>query len=142
LVHCITGHTFETRHPSDDSDQVWFQLVWQFQRKRFLKKFTTYDGRTDTEGRRTPSDDKSSHDLWPGELKKSIQNVRKPNFFEIKLWWWWSFHTCTLHLNRKWLVEAFQNNFSLGIWKSLFALKSDSALPFISYVCDNFTTFQ
>jgi hypothetical protein len=30
LVHGITGHTFETRHPSDDSDQVWFQLVWQF----------------------------------------------------------------------------------------------------------------
>jgi hypothetical protein len=21
------GHNFETRHPSDDSDQVWFQLV-------------------------------------------------------------------------------------------------------------------
>jgi len=26
-VHGITGHNFETRHPSDDSDQVWFQLV-------------------------------------------------------------------------------------------------------------------
>jgi hypothetical protein len=23
----ITGHNFETRHPSDDSDQVWFPLV-------------------------------------------------------------------------------------------------------------------
>jgi hypothetical protein len=57
--------------------------------------------------------------------KKSIHNVRKPNFFEIKLWWWWSFHT--IHLNRKWLVEVFQNNFSFGIWKSLFALKSYSA---------------
>jgi len=32
-----------------------------------LKKFTTYDGRTD--GRRTPSDGKSSLGLWPGELK-------------------------------------------------------------------------
>jgi hypothetical protein len=27
LVHGITGHNFETRHPSDDSDQVWFPLV-------------------------------------------------------------------------------------------------------------------
>ena len=35
---------FETRHLSDDSDQVWFQLVYYFQRRRFLKKFTTYDG--------------------------------------------------------------------------------------------------
>jgi hypothetical protein len=26
-VHGITGHNFETRHPSDDSDQVWFPLV-------------------------------------------------------------------------------------------------------------------
>jgi hypothetical protein len=27
LVHSITGHNFETRHPSEDSDQVWFPLV-------------------------------------------------------------------------------------------------------------------
>jgi hypothetical protein len=26
-MHGITGHNFETRHPSDDSDQVWFPLV-------------------------------------------------------------------------------------------------------------------
>jgi hypothetical protein len=45
LVHGITGHNFETRRPSDDSDQVWFPLVLYFQRRRFLKKFTTYDGR-------------------------------------------------------------------------------------------------
>jgi hypothetical protein len=36
-VHGITGHNFETRHPSDDSDQVWFPLVKYFQR-RDLKK--------------------------------------------------------------------------------------------------------
>jgi hypothetical protein len=42
-VHGITGHNFETRHPSDDSDQVWFPLVLYFQKRRFLKKFTTYD---------------------------------------------------------------------------------------------------
>ena len=28
-------------------DQVWFPLVLYFQRRRFLKKFTTYDGRRD-----------------------------------------------------------------------------------------------
>jgi hypothetical protein len=27
LVHSITEHNFETRHPSDDSDQFWFPLV-------------------------------------------------------------------------------------------------------------------
>ena len=27
LVHGITGHNFETRHPSDDSDQIWFPLI-------------------------------------------------------------------------------------------------------------------
>jgi hypothetical protein len=32
-------------YPSDDSDQVWFPLVLYFQRRRFLNKFTTYDGR-------------------------------------------------------------------------------------------------
>ena len=45
MVHGITGHNFETRQPSDDSDQDWFPLVSYFQRRRFLKKFTTYDGR-------------------------------------------------------------------------------------------------
>jgi hypothetical protein len=42
-VHGITGHNFETRHPSNDSDQVWFPLVKYFQRRRFLKKFKTDD---------------------------------------------------------------------------------------------------
>jgi hypothetical protein len=59
LVHGITGHNFETRHPSNDSDQVWFPLVWYFQRRRFLKKFTTYDGRR----RRTPSDENSNFEV-------------------------------------------------------------------------------
>jgi hypothetical protein len=40
----------------DDSDQVWFQLFWWFQCRRFLKKFKTYDG-----WRRMPSDGNSSH---------------------------------------------------------------------------------
>jgi hypothetical protein len=63
LVHGITGHNFETRHPNDDSDQVWFSLVLYFQRRRFLKTFTTYDGRrTDGRRRRTPSDGNSSPD--------------------------------------------------------------------------------
>ena len=67
-MHGITGYNFETRHPSDDSDQVWFPLVLYFQRRRFLKK--VYDGRR----RRTPSDGNSSPDL-KGQLKKG--NFRK-----------------------------------------------------------------
>jgi hypothetical protein len=27
-VHSITGHNFETTHPSDDSDQVWFPVMF------------------------------------------------------------------------------------------------------------------
>ena len=37
MVHGITAHNFETRHPSDDSDQVWFPFVLYVQRRRFLK---------------------------------------------------------------------------------------------------------
>jgi hypothetical protein len=85
LVHGITGHNFETRHPSDDSDQVWFPLVKYFQRRRFLKTFTTYDGRTDDERRRrTPSDGNNSHDpLGSGELKTDslkMSTVKNPTF--------------------------------------------------------------
>jgi hypothetical protein len=42
--------------------QVWFNSVQWFQRKRFK-----YEKLTD--GRRTLTHDKSSHGLWPGELK-------------------------------------------------------------------------
>jgi len=41
------------------------------------EKIKVYDGRTDRR-RRTPSDGKSSHGLWQGELKKEIvTRVRK-----------------------------------------------------------------
>ena len=46
--------------------QVWLISVQRFQRRRFKCEKLT-DGRTD--GRRTLTHDKSSHGLWPGELK-------------------------------------------------------------------------
>ena len=45
-MHGITRHNFETRHLSDDSDQVWFPLVsigLVLSEEKILKKFTTYD---------------------------------------------------------------------------------------------------
>ena len=51
--------------------QVWFKSVQRFQRRRF-KCEKLMDGRTD--GRRTLTHDKSSHGLWPGELK--IYNIK------------------------------------------------------------------
>ena len=60
-------HNFGRDRSIDHPCQVWFNLVQGFQRRRFkcesLRRTT--DGR-----RRTPSDGKSSHGLWPGELKK------------------------------------------------------------------------
>ena len=76
-MHGITGHNFETRHPSDDSDQVWFQLVQQFQslhstEEKIFEK--VYDVR------RTPSDDNISHGAFgPGELKMSVIHEIKAN---------------------------------------------------------------
>ena len=49
--------------PMDASYQVSVQLTQGFQRRRSECKSLR------TDGRRTPSDDKSSHGLWPGELK-------------------------------------------------------------------------
>ena len=69
MVHGITGHNFETRHPSDDSDQVWFPLVLYFQRRRFLKRFTTYDG----DGRQVMA---IAHmTLWVRWAKKWRENI-------------------------------------------------------------------
>ena len=50
--------------------QVWLISVQRFQRRRFKCEKLT-DGRMDgrTDGRRTLTHDKSSHGLWPGELK-------------------------------------------------------------------------
>ena len=68
-MHGITGHNFETRHPSDDSEsnQVWFQLIGLVvsEEKIFEK---AYEVR-----RRTPSDGNSSHGPFgPGELSMSV----------------------------------------------------------------------
>jgi hypothetical protein len=56
------GHNFERDPPRDHPCPVWFNLVQRFQRRRFKCEKLT-DGRTLTH-------DKSSHGLWPGELKK------------------------------------------------------------------------
>ena len=59
-------HKFERDPPRDHPCQVRFNLVQRFQRRRFkcesLRRTTYNDGRTTRDG-------KSSHGLWPGELK-------------------------------------------------------------------------
>ena len=61
------GHKFERDPPKDHPCQVWFNLVQGFQRRRFkCESLRRMDGRR----RRMPSDGKSSHGLWPRELKK------------------------------------------------------------------------
>ena len=45
-----------------------FQFIWRFQRRRLKCKKLTDDRR------RAPSDGKSSHCLWQGELKIQISN--------------------------------------------------------------------
>ena len=58
--------------------QVWLISVQRFQRRRFKCEKLT-DGRTDGR-RRMLTHDKSSHGLWPGELKKvspTLRNIYK-----------------------------------------------------------------
>ena len=53
------------RGPSNEHFwQVWLKFVLRFQRRRFKCE-------KPTDGRRTLTDDKSSHGLWPGELIKT-----------------------------------------------------------------------
>jgi hypothetical protein len=55
---------FEMIIPSNEHFwQVWFNSVQWFQRRRFKCEKLT-------DGRRTLTHDKSSHGLWPGELKR------------------------------------------------------------------------
>ena len=61
----INGHFFGRGPYKYHSTKVWLQLAQWFLRRRL--KFTTYDGWTMT------SDGKSSHGLWPGELKRKIK---------------------------------------------------------------------
>jgi hypothetical protein len=49
--------------------QFWLKSIQRFQRRRV--KCEKLYGRTD--GRRTLTHDKSSHGLWPGELKKQLR---------------------------------------------------------------------
>jgi hypothetical protein len=58
------------RGPSNDHFwQVWLKSVLRFQRRRFKCEKLT-------DGRRTLTHDKSSHGLWPGELKLSLSETR------------------------------------------------------------------
>ena len=52
----ITGHNFERRPSKDHSTTVWLQLVQWFLRRRLKCEMLT-------DGRRTKSDDNSSHGL-------------------------------------------------------------------------------
>jgi hypothetical protein len=57
------------RGPSNEHFwQVWLKSVQQFQRRRFKCEKLT-------DGRRTLTHDKSSHGLWPGELKSSKKGL-------------------------------------------------------------------
>jgi hypothetical protein len=53
--------------------QVWLKSVQRFQRRRFKCEKLT-------DGRRTLTHDKSSHGLWPGELKTNpTSSTKNPN---------------------------------------------------------------
>ena len=56
----ITGHNFGRGPSKNHSTQVWLQLAQWFLRRRLKCESL----------RRTTSDGKSSHGLWPGELKR------------------------------------------------------------------------
>ena len=66
----FVGHTFERDPHRDHPCPVWFNLVQRFQRRRF--KCESLRRTTDDDRQRTPSDGKSSHGLWPGELIKGF----------------------------------------------------------------------
>ena len=63
-------HNFERDPPKDHLCQVWFNLVQRFQRRRFKCESLR---RTTDRRRQTQSDGKSSHGLWPGELKRGTK---------------------------------------------------------------------
>ena len=62
----VIGHNYGRGPPKEHSTKVGRAVS---EEKIF---FVIVDGRTTDDRRRTPSDDKSSHGLWPGELIKSF----------------------------------------------------------------------
>ena len=56
--------------------QVWLISVQRFQRRRFKCEKLT-------DGRRTLTHDKSSHGLWPGELKKDKNKCHSSPFINV-----------------------------------------------------------
>jgi hypothetical protein len=76
------------REPSiDASYQISYQLALRFQRRRLKCEKLTHDRR------RTPSDGKSSHCLWQGELK--IENVTNTIIYDKWDTWFICLPLCT-----------------------------------------------
>ena len=70
----ITGHNFERGPSKDHSTKVWLQLVEWFLRRRLKCEMLT-------DGRRTKSDDNSSHGLKARWAKKGIHSHM---FYELR----------------------------------------------------------
>jgi hypothetical protein len=67
-------------HPGTIPARLGFNLVQRFQRRRFKCESL----RCTMDGRRTPSDGKSSHGLWPGELKtKKMSNTDPTGWSQV-----------------------------------------------------------
>jgi hypothetical protein len=86
LVHSITGHNFETRHPSDDSDQVLVSIGPVVSEEKIFEK--VYDGRR----RRTPSDGNSSPGPWDRWAKTGIYHNHKTTYMTCQI-------SCVVFLN-------------------------------------------
>ena len=64
----VIEQNFERGPSKDHSSKVWSKLALWFLRRRLkCEKLTTDDGRKKPDG-------KSSHGLWPGELKTKIHS--------------------------------------------------------------------
>jgi hypothetical protein len=63
------GNKFERGPSKDHSSKVWSKLAQWFVRRTLKCEKLTADDR-----RRTKPDGKSSHGLWPGELKRYFRN--------------------------------------------------------------------
>ena len=80
-MHGITGHNFETRHPSNDSDQVWFNWSSSFRGKNLWKSL-----------RRTTNDDDDGRQVMamahlaqrPGELKIFSSETAQTNITKTR----------------------------------------------------------
>jgi hypothetical protein len=72
-----TGHNFGRGPSKDHSTKVWSKLAQWFLRRRLKCERFTQTTTTTYDGRRTKPDGKSSHGLWPGELKRFMELMPK-----------------------------------------------------------------